>query len=89
MDNPAAHEIYEKTVDNHRLRSLRGILTPFGWCVVGPLERQGMNTPRCHDLQFRGPTDLGKSSERFVDDDMFGAKPKGSKIICPDDKSAL
>ena len=48
-----------------------------------------MNPPQCPNLQFRGLTDLDASFERFVDDDMFGAKPEGAKIICPDDKSAL
>ena len=87
MENPAVHDIFEK----RKLRSPKGILTPFGWCVVGPLEREPMTIPQCHNLQLEGPTDLDPLFDRFVDDDMFGAKPDSTKPTClsRDDKSAL
>ena len=67
MDNPAVHDIFARQEYKHRLCSPRGILTPFGWCVVGPLEREQMTIPQFHNLQLGGPTDLDLLFDRFVD----------------------
>ena len=71
-DNPLVHEVYEKRRDSLDKKGSETNLTPFGWCLIGPIKRFSSDGPQCHNISTVSPDE---TLNRFFDEESFGVKP--------------
>ena len=85
-DNPQVHDVYEKRRDPLDKKAPEANLTPFGWCLVGPVRRLSSDGPQCHNVSA---VSLDETLNRFSDEESFGMKPGVERPVSPEERWAI
>lgn len=91
MDHPALLTTYDVRFDPARQRAPRAILTPFGWCVIGPVSPRIDGIYRAFSTSVHSiweETHFEEMVTRFFRAEDFAAKPDVKPLISPDDMKA-
>ena len=61
-------------------------LTPFGWCLFGPIRRFSSDEPQCHNVSA---VSLDETLNRFFDKERFVVKPGVERPVSHEDRRAI
>ena len=91
-DQPSALEVIEYKKDPLNGRAPRGLLTPFGWTIVGPTVTNNTKNFSCYGITL--PSEdaddpLLKSLRLFLGLDLYGADATEKKLVSPSVQRAL
>ena len=90
-DHPDLLDVFETRRDPLRSGSPRAILTPFGWCVIGPVAgKESTDKLNCNRITVTEPEiDFNRRVEDFFLNDSFGTHQDVKLPIGAEEKRAL
>ena len=90
-DHPDLLDVIETRKDPHSSGSPRALLTPFGWCVVGPVTAEsGIEKIGCNVITITDPASIfNRRVEAFFLNDILSVKPDVNSPFRAEEKNAL
>ena len=89
-DHPDPLDIFETRKDPLRSNSPRALLTPFGWCVVGPVGDNGAEKINCNAIAIAEPSAIfTRMVDEFFLNDTVVTKPDIKLPVGAEEKRAL